>query len=114
MIRHQNGDALVTDGPFVESKEVLGGFTLIEARDLNEAIQLASKFPDVHLGSILVRPVLDPDAELSSPLDRRIGAALRRSTSGIDPDAASHFVSLPPITNAKGNNHEVHAADLHG
>jgi hypothetical protein len=86
---------LVTDGPFSESKEVLGGFTLIEARDLNEAIQLASKFPNSHLGSVEVRPVLDPDADLSSPLDRKIGTAFRRSASGIDASAASRVLSIP-------------------
>jgi hypothetical protein len=94
-VRHQNGKALVTDGPYAESKEVLGGFTLIEARDLNEAIQLASKFPDTHPGSILVRPVLDPDADLTSPLDRRIGTAFRRSASGVNPSAASRIASIP-------------------
>ena len=47
----------VTDGPFVETKEQLGGFILIEARDLNEAIQLASKWPGARYGDIEVRPV---------------------------------------------------------
>jgi hypothetical protein len=97
-IRHVDGAATVTDGPFAESKEVLGGFVLIEARDLNEAVQLASKFPDAHLGSIQVRPILDPDAELSSPLDRRIGTAFRRSAAGISAGAASRFASIPNST----------------
>jgi hypothetical protein len=47
----------VTDGPFAETKEQLGGFYLIEARDLNEAIQVASKIPSARTGSIEVRPV---------------------------------------------------------
>jgi hypothetical protein len=46
-----------TDGPFAETKEQLGGFILIEARDLNEAIQVASKIPMARRGSIEVRPI---------------------------------------------------------
>jgi hypothetical protein len=47
----------VTDGPFAETKEQLAGFYLVEARDLNEAIQLASKIPPAREGSIEVRPL---------------------------------------------------------
>jgi hypothetical protein len=78
-LRKRNGNLAMTDGPFAETKEFLGGFTIIEARDLNEALQVASKLPAVRLGSIEVRPVLDPDADLSDPLDRKIGAAIRRA-----------------------------------
>ena len=46
----------ITDGPFAETKEALAGFYLIEARDLNEAIQLASKIPPAKFGSIEIRP----------------------------------------------------------
>ena len=49
----------VTDGPFAETKEQLGGFYLIEARDLNEAIQVAAKIPSARTGSVEVRPVVD-------------------------------------------------------
>ena len=56
-VRVRNGQLSVTDGPFVETKEQVGGFFLINARDLNEAIQVASKFPSVRLGSMEVRPV---------------------------------------------------------
>ena len=56
-LRVRNGQLSVTDGPFVETKEQLGGFILIEARDLNEAIQLASKWPGARYGDIEVRPV---------------------------------------------------------
>src|SRR5262245_48006397 len=94
-VRHEDGGVIVTDGPFPESKEVLGGFVLIEARDLNEAIQLASKFPNAHLGSVTVRPVLDPGAELTVPLDRKIGAAFRRSASGLEPEVAARIASIP-------------------
>ena len=56
-VRVRNGKLSVTDGPFAETKEQVGGFFLIYARDLNEAIQVASKFPSVRLGSMEVRPV---------------------------------------------------------
>ena len=56
-VRVRNGKMATTDGPFAETKEQLGGFILIEARDLNEAIQTASKIPLARRGSIEVRPV---------------------------------------------------------
>ena len=58
-VRVRNGKLSTTDGPFAETKEQLGGFYMIEARDLNDAIQLASKIPSARLGSIEVRPVVD-------------------------------------------------------
>ncbi len=56
-VRMRNGKTLTSDGPFAETKEQLGGIFLIEARDLNEAIQFASRIPSARLGSIEVRPV---------------------------------------------------------
>jgi len=56
-VRVRNGKLSVSDGPFAETKEQLAGFYLVEARDLNEAIQLASKIPPARVGSIEVRPV---------------------------------------------------------
>jgi hypothetical protein len=56
-LRVRNGKVAVTDGPFIETKEQLGGFFLIEAVDLNEAIQVASKWPGARFGDIEVRPV---------------------------------------------------------
>ena len=56
-VRVRNGRVSVTDGPFAETKEHLAGFYLIEARDLNAAIQVASKIPPAREGSIEVRPV---------------------------------------------------------
>ncbi len=56
-VRVRNGKVSLTDGPFAETKESLGGFFLINARDLNEAIQVASKWPSARLGSIEVRPI---------------------------------------------------------
>jgi hypothetical protein len=57
LVRVRGGKVSVTDGPFAETKEQLGGFILIEARDLNEAIQVASKIPVARYGTIEVRPV---------------------------------------------------------
>lgn len=56
-VQVRNGKTSVTDGPFAETKEQLGGFFLINAKDLNEAIQVASKWPSARLGSIEVRPL---------------------------------------------------------
>ena len=56
-VRIRNGKASITDGPFAETKEQLAGFYLLEARDLNEAIQMASRIPPAREGSIEVRPV---------------------------------------------------------
>jgi hypothetical protein len=55
-VRFRNGQVGVTDGPFAETKEQLAGFYLIDARDLNEAIQIAAKIPPAKYGSIEVRP----------------------------------------------------------
>jgi hypothetical protein len=56
-VRVRNGRMSITDGPFAETKEQLAGFYLVDARDLNEAIQIASKIPPARVGSIEVRPV---------------------------------------------------------
>lgn len=56
-VRKRDGKLLTTDGPFAETKEQLGGFFLVEARDLNEAIRLASGWPSARIGTVEVRPV---------------------------------------------------------
>jgi hypothetical protein len=56
-VRVRNGKVTVTDGPFAETKECLAGFYMIEARDLNEAIQIASRIPPAGIGCVEVRPV---------------------------------------------------------
>ena len=58
-VRVRGGKLSTTDGPFAETKEQFGGFFLINARDLNEAIQVASKFPSARIGSMEVRPVME-------------------------------------------------------
>jgi hypothetical protein len=58
-VRVQDGETITTDGPFAETKEALGGFYLINARDLDEAIEVAAKIPAASHGSIEVRPIFD-------------------------------------------------------
>ena len=76
-MRSGGGEPSITDGPFAETKEFLGGFTILEAADLNQALQLAAKCPAWRIGTIEVRPVLEPDLEVTDPRDRRLRAALR-------------------------------------
>ena len=70
-VRLRNGRVSVSDGPFVETKEALAGFYLIEARDLNEAIQLAAKIPPAAVGCIEIRPVRELRQDLTRPLARK-------------------------------------------
>lgn len=58
-IRIGLGGTVVTDGPYAETKEQLGGYLLLDARDMNDAIRLAAKFPPARYGCIEVRPVLE-------------------------------------------------------
>ena len=57
-VRVRNGKTMVTDGPFAETKEQLGGYFLVEAKDLDEAIAIAARIPGAKFGSIEVRPVM--------------------------------------------------------
>lgn len=56
-VRVRDGQLAVTDGPFAETKETLGGFFVVEARDRDEAVRIASRWPSARLGSIEVRPL---------------------------------------------------------
>jgi hypothetical protein len=58
-VRVRQGKVAATDGPFAETKEQLGGYYLLKARDLNEAIQLAARIPGARFGCVEVRPVLE-------------------------------------------------------
>jgi hypothetical protein len=75
-VRIRNGRVAAIDGPFAEAKEMLGGFNLIEARDIDHAIEIASHFPWARTGCVEVRPVRD------------IGAVRRRVA--VAPAGASH------------------------
>jgi hypothetical protein len=61
-VRARHGRLTALDGPFAETKEVLAGFNLIEAADMDEAVRIAGGFPWVHTGCVEVRPVRDIDA----------------------------------------------------
>ena len=62
-VRVSNGEALVTDGPFADTKEVFGGFYLLEADDLDRAIEIAAKVPATWLGgSVEIRPLVEMDS----------------------------------------------------
>ena len=58
-VRVRNGKTLVTDGPFAETREQLGGFYLIDAKDLDEAIAIAARIPPARKGTIEIRPVME-------------------------------------------------------
>jgi len=58
-VRVRNGKRLVTDGPFAETREQLGGYFLVDAADLNEAIAIASRIPGARKGTVEVRPVIE-------------------------------------------------------
>lgn len=74
VLRWQNGKVTVTDGPFAETKEQLGGILVLEARDLNHAIQLMSKHPGVKAGPFEIRPVEDMEPILRESEKRRAAA----------------------------------------
>ena len=65
-VRVRDGETVTTDGPFAETKEQLGGFYIIEAKDLDEAVEVAARIPDVRNGSIEVRPVMDFSKEAAA------------------------------------------------
>ena len=60
-VRVRDGKKLVTDGPFAETKEQLGGYYLVEAKDLDDAVALAARIPSARMGSIEVRPLVGRD-----------------------------------------------------
>jgi hypothetical protein len=62
-VRMRNGKVAITDGPFAETKEQLAGFYLVDARDLNEALQIAGKIPAARVGCVEVRPVRELDID---------------------------------------------------
>jgi hypothetical protein len=76
-LRWQNGRVSVTDGPYAETKEQLGGILLLEARDLNHAIQLMSKHPGVKTGAFEIRPIADITAMIEESGRRRAATSTR-------------------------------------
>lgn len=66
-VRVQEGRTVTTDGPFIEAKEALGGFYLVEARDLDEAIELAAACPGARFGAVEIRPIWEMQGGEGSP-----------------------------------------------
>jgi hypothetical protein len=81
-VRWNSGRVLVTDGPYAETKEQLGGILVLEARDLNHAIELMSKHPGVRFGPFEIRPVADLTAMVRESERRRAKASERLGSSG--------------------------------
>ena len=77
-LRKRQGTISATDGPFAETREFFGGLTIVEARDLNEAIQLAAKHPVLAVASLEVRPAIDFNLDMAEPLDQKIARAGRK------------------------------------
>ena len=69
-VRVRNGKVTVTDGPFAETKEQFGGYYLIEAHDLDDAIQIAARIPGARYGSVELRPIAEDAQTLALKLDR--------------------------------------------
>lgn len=80
-VRVRGGKRLVTDGPFAETREQLGGFFLIDAKDLDEAIGIAARIPAGRWGTVEVRPVLEIPGLPADSIDRPVNLAVRPSTS---------------------------------
>ncbi len=76
-VRSRDGETLVTDGPFAETKEFLGGYYLLNCRHLDEAIELAAKIPSARWGSVEIRPI----AELSD-FEQQFAGAQQGQASG--------------------------------
>jgi hypothetical protein len=75
-VRVKDGETVTTDGPFAETKEALGGFYLVNAKDLDEAIELAARIPAAKHGSIEVRPIWEyPTGEPAGSTAETVGAA---------------------------------------
>lgn len=70
-LRWENDGVVVTDGPYAETKEQLGGILILEARDLNHAIQIMSKHPGVKMGPFEIRPAADLDGMIRESEERR-------------------------------------------
>ncbi len=96
-LRWQGGKVLVTDGPYAETKEQLGGILVLEATDLNHAIQLMSKHPGVKAGPFEIRPAADL-SEMICDSEQRRAAAAKRETQGIIADSENVIADSSSIT----------------
>ena len=74
-VRVRSGETLTTDGPFAETNEVLGGYYILNCKDLDEAIEIAAKCPAAREGSIELRPITDFGEEYQKAVQERAGVA---------------------------------------
>lgn len=74
-VRVRDGKRMITDGPFAETREQLGGFFLIEAKDISEATEIATRVPAARLGTVEVRPVIERPIPGNAPTAGRAGDA---------------------------------------
>ena len=82
-VRVREGRRLVTDGPFAETREQLGGYFLVEARDLDEAIAIAARIPMARRGTVEVRPVIEMPGLPSGAASATGGGGVPRRSTGI-------------------------------
>lgn len=92
-LRVRDGRLLTTDGPYTETKECLGGFTIFEARDFNDALQVASQLPAAVSGTVELRPLLTPDVALTQAVDRKVAALLAGNARPMTDAQAARSVS---------------------
>ena len=78
-LRVRDGALSVTDGPYAETKEALGGYFVIEARDLNEAMQVAARIPSARIGAVEVRPIV----EMAAPAAEEAAGAVAGAVAGV-------------------------------
>jgi hypothetical protein len=74
-VQLRDGRTITTDGPFAETKEALGGFYMIDVKDLDEAIEIAARIPGAQHGSIEVRPIMELPADYAAASGRAVGAS---------------------------------------
>src|SRR5262245_5920417 len=99
-LRWQNGRVLVTDGPFVETKEQIGGFGVLEARDMDHAVELMSKHPGIRLGPFEIRPVDEESLKRQTAAARKPGGD-RESARSLS-TKTTNFTCLGYIDHEKG------------
>lgn len=97
-LRYTNGRVVATDGPFAETKEQLGGIMLLEARDLNHAVDLISKHPGAKFGPWEIRPAADLDAMVQQSVARRRAASTFKTTRDLPASPAAVFATIQDPT----------------
>jgi hypothetical protein len=78
-VRVRDGKPIITDGPFAETREQLGGFFLVDAKDHDEALQIAQRVPGARIGTVEIRPVIDIPGVPGEPASRAIESTLQSS-----------------------------------